>query len=269
MIDATELPEGSDEDIAFSEITSAPDEGSAPEPVAKEQAPREAAPLKTEPTKAEPERSEKSVPLSELIAERRQRQAYERQTAELIEALNRAAPKPEPAPQPEIWDDPNQYVRQLVQPEFEKQYRAQMYNARLIAEARFGEDKVNAAQEAFDSLLRSNQLHPSIVEQVMTSPNPFAEAIKWYANHQIVSEVGGDPEQYRKKLRAQLMEDPEFRAEAMAAWQAQANANVRSTGRTPINLPSISRVGAAALPNAVDTGDPENDWSDITSRKRR
>jgi hypothetical protein len=79
------------------------------------------------------------------------------------------------------------------------------------------------------------------------------EAVNWHSSRQIISEVGSDPAAYRQKLREQLLQDPEFRKEAMGAWQQQANT---ARAAPNIRLPSLSKVGSAALPS--------NDEQDLT-----
>lgn len=260
--------DASDEEL-FAKITSgkATEPPEAAEPVeAAIEAPKPAEPVKPEP-QTEPTREDPRVPLAELMAERKNRQALERQMADLLAAINRNAPQPPAPPAPDIFESPDAFVRQQFEPEADRLYRIQMYNAKLIAEARFGDDKVSKAQAAFDEMAAQQKLHPAEFQQVMASPNPFAEAVKWYERHQIVSEVGTDPKAYREKLRSELLTDPEFRKQAMAAWQAEARSN--PTRSPVINLPSLAKVGSAALPSGDQSGMSDEDlWASVTSRKR-
>ena len=268
---------GGDDDALFNEVTAPKEaEASAPElpdlnpenePEPKAIAPKVEA--KPEPTPAQPEptREDPRVPVSELIAERRQRQNLERQLEQMVAALNRAAPPPPQPQQPEIWDDPAQYVRAQVNPEIQRFQAVAMTQAREIAELRFGEDKVKAAQAAFDEMVASNRLHPAEYAEVMQSANPFAQAVKWHERHQIVSEIGTDPQGYKAKLRQELISDPEFRKEFMAALQGEAQQPTAKRVFTPI--PSLSKVGAAALPSSNDDA-PDDDslWNTAVRRKR-
>lgn len=249
--------------ITTGKATEAP-EALAPNETPKSEEPKAPAAV----AQPEPPREDHRVPVGELVAERKARQQTERQLAELIAAINRNAPPPPPPPPgPDPFENPAEFARAQFEPEADRLYRIQMYNSRMIAEARYGEDKVSQAQQAFDALLAEQKLHPAEVHQVMNSPNPFAEAVKWHERHQVVSEVGNDPKAYRENLRKALLTDPEFRKEAMAAWQAEA----RQTQRSPvISLPSISNIGSAALPSGDEGGMSDRDeFEALTSRKRR
>jgi hypothetical protein len=181
--------------------------------------------------------------------------------------LNATVPKPEPTPPPEIWDNPQEYVRQQVMPETDRIQRAMMYNAKLIAEARFGDAKVQEAQSAFDNLFDSGTLPPHEYQQVINSPNPFAEAVKWHERHKVLSDVGTDPSAYRAKMRAELMADPEVRKEIMAALQSEARAN--PSARPVINLPSLSKTGSAALPSSDDEDMSDEALFKAATRRKR
>lgn len=267
MSNMTDAPGGAEDDAAlFAEITSpepVANTETAPEPVAKPLAEK---PVEATAPEPEPKHGENRVPVGELIAERKARQNLERQFNELIASLNATVPKQEPPSPPEIWDNPTEFVRQQVMPETDRIQRTLMYNARLTAEVRFGEDKVKAAQEAFDSLFDAQQLPQHEYMQVINSPNPFAEAVKWHERHRAISEVGTDLSAYKAKLRAELASDPEFRKEIMAGLQSEARSN--PSARPVINLPSLSKTGAAALSSTDDDVSDDDLWKSTTRRKR-
>jgi hypothetical protein len=268
-IDNETVSNGTDDAALFAEMTSADLGTDQPEvtsePVVETKAPTPQAPI-VEPVQ---EREPVRVPLNELIEERRQRQALERQMTELVAAMKANQPAPPPVQQPEIWDNPREFVQAEMSPALERQQQAMMYNARLIAEARFGEQSVKEAQEAFDALVASGSMHPADYQKVMQSPNPFAEGVKWHQAHKIVSEVGTDPTAYKAKLRSELLNDPEFRKEMMAQLQQQAGASPMARQAPSISLPSLSRVGATALPSKAAEMDDASLWNDITAPKRR
>ena len=180
-------------------------------------------------------------------------------------------PQQPPAPAPDIFDNPAAYVQAQVNPAIEAQNRAMIYNARLTAEARFGEDKVTAAQAAFDDLLSRRQMDPVEYQKVMNSPNPFAEAVRWHQRHQTISEVGTDPAAYRERVLSEAMQDPAFRQKAMEAWRSEAG-NPGASQQKPqvFNLPSLSKVGSTGL-NPGQSGTPSDGeiLSSVLSMKRR
>lgn len=232
----------------------------------KQEEPKAVAAEKT----AEPQENDQVKNLNAALREARQEAAEARRRSEEMMARFMAAqppqPAPQPAPTPDIFEDPAAFVRAQVSTDFERQQQVAMYNSRLIAEARFGEDKVREAQEAFDALLAEKKLHPADYQRVMSSPNPFAEGVKWHQTHKAATEIG-DPVAFQQKLRSQLLQDPDFRKEAMAAWQQAASAQ---RGAPNIRLPSLSRVGAAAIPSPSDDGNLTDAelWSQTIARKR-
>jgi hypothetical protein len=255
-------PAGGDDAALFAEITSADTTAidSPDEPVL--------AKAETPAAQIEQPKESNRVPVGELIEERRQRQALERQMQELIAQMRANQPAPPPVQAPDIWENPSEFIDARVSPAMERQQQALMYNARLIAEARFTEQAVRDAQDAFDGQVAAGSLHPADYQKVMSSPNPFAEAVKWYQAHKIVSEIGTDPTAYKAKLRASLLNDPDFRKEAMGAWQGQATSQPQRQS-PPISLPSLSKVGATALQSGNDDADDASLWNTVTTARRR
>ena len=269
MTDMTDAPSGAEDDAAlFAEITSpepVANTETAPEPEPKPVAEKPAEVTAPEP---EPKHGENRVPVGELIAERKARQNLERQFNELIASLNAAAPKVEPPPPPEIWDNPTEFVRQQFMPVNEQMRAAMNFNSKLIAEARFGEDKVKAAQDAFDSLLERGELAEDEYKKVINSPNPFAAAVDWHKRHRVATEVGNDPDAYREKILVDAMNNPEFRARFMATLTAEAK-TAPASARPVINLPSLSKTGSAALPSSDDEDMSDEALFKAATRRKR
>jgi hypothetical protein len=262
---------GADDDALFAEMTALPVEAPAEtqEPIAEIKEPVAEAKIAPEPQVQEQERDANRVPLKELLEERKARQALANELAELRGMVRATQPKPEPQHEPDIFEDSAAFVRNQMSPDMRRQQEMLLYNARLIAETRYGEDKVKEAQEAFDQLATSNGHHPADYAKVMQSPNPFAEVVKWHQTAKIVSEVGSDPVAYEAKVKAKLLSDPAFRQEAMTAWKQPLAPGQRIPGTPPINLPSLSRVGATALPTANEAAMSDDDlFQSITARRR-
>jgi hypothetical protein len=260
-------PSGDDAAL-FKEVVSSPVEQSTPQETApKPEVP--AAPVASTPVQKQAP-DDPRVPLSELLAERKSRQALERQMSELIGTMRASAPKPEVKPAPEIWDDPTAFVRQQITPQLEQQRSMLMYNARLVAETRFTEPVVKEAIDEFDQLRDAGKLHPADYSKVMDSPNPFAEAVKWHNARKIANEIGDDPVAFKTRYRQQLMSDPEFRKEFMASMGQAARSAPMSASPPPVSLPSLSKVGSSALPSGNDA-DANDDalWANAIGSKRR
>lgn len=248
-------------------------ESVAPEPEKPERAePRQVAPG-APPSPQEPMR-ENRVPLNELLEERRARQALERQIAEMngrmaaFEGMTRQSQAPQqPQQEPDYLEDPAGFVRHQFQPDFERQQQVLMFNARLIAEAVYGKQDIGAAVKAFDDAQARGAVHPFEAQRIMNSPNPFAEALTWHRQQAVISETGGDLKAYRAKVAAELRSDPEFVRSVIDAARQQAAANQTGT-RPVINLPSIAKVGAAALSSEDEPQTDADLLARAMSRKR-
>lgn len=260
------MPDQTDTE-SFNEITTA-----KPEVVSIEGAPPAVIPapvVDAKPAPTQPE-ADQRVPLHELIAERKARQEAQAEIAAFRREREEAKRTAEPPKKVDLFENPDGFVDQRMEASLQRDRQMALYNAKLIAEARFGEDKINAAQETFDKLATAGQLHPAEIARVMNSPNPFAEAAKWHKEYLVRSTVGDDLEAYRTKLRAELLADPEFRKEADAAWRQQAAGTPGQIRPAIPSTPSLGRVGASALAATQEEDLSDEDaFKSVTSRRRK
>jgi hypothetical protein len=142
--------ESANDAASFAEITG----GLPPEstPAIEEKAAPAA--LSPAPAAEAPSNEPAPIPYARFKEERERTKAYERQIAELLARLPQPEP-PKPQPKPDLFENPDQYMDYRIQPELQRRDQAALFNAKMIAEARYGEDKVLAAQQAFDDLLDS------------------------------------------------------------------------------------------------------------------
>lgn len=254
-----------------------------PAPVAEAQPETvaEAAPVAAQPAAQTPSPEPeviRHVPLGELLTEREKRQEAERRFAayrEQVEAQQRQA---EASRQPvELFDDPARFVEQAVAERFRELQQHMLYNARIAAEGRFGEDHVKEAETAFMEAVHANRVHQSDVQRVVSSPNRYIEAVKWFEQQRVLSEVGTDPAAYKARIIEEALKDPEIIRRAVE----QARASAASAGHTTIqlqsnpaprqtqSLPSLARVGATAL--TPDPEPPSDDelFNSVTNAPRR
>jgi len=201
------------------------------------------------------------VPLAALHAERSKVKRYTEQVAEFqtkleqqnaqweqrfSQMMSAVAPKqaqPEPAPVPEIWEDPNAFVRsqaaEVVSP-LQQQMKAM---ARQVADIQFQPDVVAKAVDAFDNAVRTSSIDPEIHRRIMAAPNPYAAAVQWHQHTSTMSEIGADPAAWRAQKEA------EIRAQVMAEIQGGA----APAGNTPApvmpsNFATARNVGTRAGP---------------------
>jgi hypothetical protein len=227
-------------------------------------APEAETPASLEPLKeqeAQRQSPEDAIPSWRLREEtNRRRQAEEqaqlaaREATELrhyLQQLQRQQQQPKPLP--DMIEDPAGYgqaiqeqarlpVEQLRQ-EF-AQWRLQQEQRAIAASfERAGEahgEEFKKAYEAFN--------HPSLrdddrlLEQIRNSYDPGSAILKWYRQN--------DPAAQRDKLKAELLNDPEFRKEFAGALRSQA------TSQKPSNvtsLPNLTRAPGSA-------GNATDDW---------
>jgi hypothetical protein len=70
-----------------------------------------------------------------------------------------------------------------------------------------------AAQKAVD---------PALKARMQSSRDPGETLIEWHREQKTRQEIGGDLTAYKQRLRDEALKDPEFRKQAMEAWQADA-----------------------------------------------
>lgn len=180
-----------------------------------------------------------------------QNQAWERRFNTLVERL---APKQEPKPAPDFFENPNAAVMHTVAPHFDEFRGMMLHNSRIVAETRHGDDVVEQADKAFTTAMQSRTLDPADYQRVINSPNIYDAAVKWHKRQQAQAEIGDDPVKFREKVEA------EIRAKLEAEGQQQNGA----TPVMPSNLTTVRNVGSRAGP--AWTG-PKS-LNEIFSRKR-
>lgn len=225
----------------------------------------------------EPQTDERGmVPVAALQAERQKAKRYTEQVAEfqqkleqqnaqweqrfaqMMSAVQPRQAQPEPAPAPEIWDDPNAFVRSQAQEMVSPLQQQMLAMARDVAEVRYQPETVKAAEEAFNRAAAAGQLDPEIYRRIQTSPNPFAAAVQWHQHTATMSEIGADPAAWRAQKEA------EIRAQVMAELQSgQQPAGNQPAPVMPSNFAVARNVGTRAGP--AWSGPPTLD--DIFRRK--
>lgn len=171
--------------------------------------------------------------------------SWEQRFNQLQTMLQPKQVQPAPAPAPEIWDDPNAFVRSQAM-EMVNPLREQMLvMARQVAEIQHKPETVNEAAQAFDRARQTGQIDPVMAERIMNAPNPFAAAVQWHQHTSTMAEIGSDPAAYKAKLAE------EIRAQVMAELQ-QGNppqaADTRPAPVMPGNFATGRNVGARSGP---------------------
>lgn len=229
-----DLPEESAEVVA---------EAPQPEPEAVEQVQEQP------PQVVEPPQQDHRVPLRELLDEREKRQAFEREVAALRKQVEGLQPK-QPEDPPDMYVDNDAWFGHKADPlvkQLMSERAARFELARDVAAARYGDETVKAAEQAFDELAAKNAIDPTDYNRIKASANPFRAAVEWHKRQSILKEIGDDPSAYQERL----LSDPAFLAKATeraraAAQQNPSVVNLPNSQRATTSLPSVSKMGAAA-----------------------
>jgi plasmid stability protein len=162
--------------------------------------------------------------------------AWERRVASILEAQK---PKEAPQPAPDFFENPQAATRhevtQAVGPQFDGITQQLMAQAQMLAGIKYGDDKVAEAEQAFMTAHQTGKLDPSDFQRVASSPNRYAEAVRWHQRQLAQAEIGDDPAAYRARLEAELRD--KITAELQQGTQTQAPALM------PSNLAAVTNKG--------------------------
>ncbi len=230
-------------------------------------------------TQAEPAAIvEPAIPPARLREEAEARRKAERELDELrgrlaaMEERNKPAEKPKA---PDFWEDPNAFVQTALSP-MEERFQSQVQEMRehfskQTAVAQHGAEVVKAAEEAVEAALR--QLPPEQQAQMRAARgkdlDPYGEMVKWNKQRMAMQEVGPDPAAYKTRVLEEAMKDPEFQKRVIEAARGQAQQTNNTITRPAVStLPSLSKVGAVALPDGQDEASDNELFASITKRRR-
>lgn len=198
---------------------------------------------KTVPHEALHAEKQKVKRYTEEVSEfRRSNESLQRQVTELLQRI--PVPKVEQPVAPDFFEDPakatRHEVQQSVSPQFEQINQQLLAIARDNAETRFTSEAVNEAEQAFIGAMQSQKLDPADYQKVISSPNRYAEAVKWFKREQAKAEIGEDVTAFRAKVEAEIL------AKHGIAPGAQATSAAAPV--LPSNLTGARNVGTRSGP---------------------
>ena len=152
----------------------------------------------------EPQRPETTVPLAALQSERAENRSLKSQIPvlqqkidQLTEIVQRAtAPRPEPI---DPVADPERFSAMM-----QSQIAAVASNTRAEMSERFARDKYgdDAVEEAFSAAQTAG-----VVDQFRGQKDPWNELVKWHKSAKVAQEIGNDPDAYKARLKAEIMQE--------------------------------------------------------------
>lgn len=210
---------------------------------------------------AKPETKEEAqVPSWRLRELREAREAAERRAEELERQLMsfRQQQKPEPAPKPDLFEKPDDFVRANVQEALspiEQKFTSFIETvSRRDAIREHGEDKVSEAYQALDAAAKKGDPGAlAAVQAVKQSMDPFGEIVGWYRQH----EAALNPDAYFQRMLESKLADEKFKAELAAKLQPQASADAKP--KPVFNVPPSLNRAASAASSFEEGGDLSNE----------
>lgn len=197
---------------------------------------------------------------TESVGVRQLREAFERQqrrTAELEQQLQAFRPKQEAAPRPDLFEKPDEFVRQNVQealtPVQQEIAQIKEHYSRMYAIKEHGEERITQAYSALDQAAKTGDPQAlAVVNQVKQSMDPYGDIARWYADR----EASLNPDAFFQRKLDEALKDEKFKTELMSKLQpAQESKPAASVFRVP---PSLNRATTAA-PALDDGGDFSNE----------
>jgi hypothetical protein len=179
------------------------------------------------------------VPISALLDERDKRQAETAKRIDLEAQLQRYQQPQQPE---QIPTDPSGIIQYALAEQQRIAFNERLNTSELMARQAHGEDIVSEAQQAFLAAVGQN---PMLQQQLQGQIHPYDFVVKWHRQHKLMSEIGQDPEAWRKS------EAEKIRAQVLAELQGQGVSPSPSSQQPP---PSVVGRPAAARAGTVPVG---------------
>lgn len=194
----------------------------------------EAEEVETEEAEAE-QPEPKMVPLAALQEERQKNRTVTDRIAQIEQMLQQSAQgktDAEPQKLPDMFDQPEAYNQAVMQMMAQRE-------ANLVAEMseRFAREK--HSDTVVDTALEAAKA-AGVVDQFRGQRDPWGELVKWHKQHQVMSEIGADPDAWRTQERERMRQ--EVLAELAGQQQKQA------AGKAGPSLAGSTNLGSRTKP---------------------
>jgi len=281
MTDITQGADAPDDASLFREATETPTleafENPKLEPAEAEKPPAPAPPIDKPADKPD----DPPIPAGRLREESEARRRAERERDDLaarLAALSRPAPQTQAAKTPDVFEDPQAFVKSIVEPLLEQQkqeaqLQREAYSMEL-AQQRFGSELVTHSRQALEHFMgRGDPMAWATYNRAMQSHDPYGVIAHWYHERATLHEIGGDLNAFRKREREEALKDPEFRKAAMEHWKGEAKGNgsfVNQSVTTQVpKMPSLGNIGAGGGDSQVIEPSDIELFRAATTAKRR
>jgi hypothetical protein len=237
-----------------------------------------------EPKPAEPkQQDEPPVPAGRLREESEARRRAERERDELAQrfaAMQRPQQPQQPAKQPDVFEDPQGFVKSIVEPlmaqqKQEMQLQREAYSMDMAAQ-RFGPELVTHSRQALEHFMsRGDPMAWATYNRAMQSHDPYGVIAGWYHERSLLHEVGNDPNAYvERKFEERMEKDPEFRKKVFEKFKTQAASSGNAAFTPPVTssvpkMPSLGNIGAGGGDAQITEPSDMELFRAATSAKRR
>jgi hypothetical protein len=154
-----------------------------------------------------------------------------------------------------------------LQQQFEQRLRNQEANTSFrLAHRDYGE----LFEHAYANMIgRAERGDPSVVRQVMASPDPGEAMVRWFKRELTLSKVGDDPDAWFNAQLDERLKDQQFAGSLLTKMRGQAPA--ASSGAPHVQLPpSLNSVAASApVAHAVPQMNDAEIFNDAFRKDRR
>jgi hypothetical protein len=198
-----------------------------------------------------------TVPLAEHIelrkraqaAEESQRQQQQRldQLEQMMARFNQPQQPQQPQPQIDPYEDPEAFAHSM-----EQRIEQRFLNMSLNESERRARDShgAEAVDAAFEAARRSG-----FSQAFVNKPDAYGEMVRWHKAQQLSETIGGDPNAYKERLKAELKQ--------------QLLAEMRQGTPPPSNITPPLSSATRADPNQAGAIGSDNDFfNDMMNRKR-
>lgn len=228
-----------------------------------------------------PQQTEPAIPPGRLREETEARRTAERRAEQLearlaaIERAQQPQPQQQPRQRTDMFENPSAFVQEEVQPILDpvNQQITQMreFYSRRGAEQEHGQEKVKAAYDWIAQGMATRDPDAiSVYQRAMQSMDPYGEVVRAHLQRQTFQAIGGDLNAYNQRILDDAMKDPAFQAKVIEASRAQAQQTGQTIAKPAVSsLPSISRVGAAAISNGQEPELSDAELFEATTRRKR
>ena len=216
----------------------------SPEPAQAQQSDQAAIDAKAREDRERDPETGKFVPPG-LLEERKRRQAAEAEARELREFKQRY--------EQERLQQQNQYQPPLVTEDAEgwaqdiearqayAAYNQKLDTSEMLVRQQFGDEVVDKASDAF---LKARESDPTLQQKFDGQKHPYSWVLNWHKQHELISEIGSDPEAWRNAERERI------RQELLASQRPATAAQQSATSYQP-PPPSLASAPVAAKPGAA------------------